>query len=329
MARPGRPKMPEKKLHASVHKFLEMLTSVRNAAHNTVMAYKRDIADFSEWMKEREGCVSKASTADISTYISDLMTSAGKGTKGDDNNASKRTAMRRLSALRQYYQFMIEEGQRQDDPTATIESPKMGRTLPKVLTEDEINKLISTAQAKKGPDGKRLVCLMELLYSTGMRVSEMVSLPMSAISNDRRSIIVVGKGNQERIVNINEPARRALTAYIDARDHFILPGREKLQQPWLFPSRTSETGHLTRQRFAQILKDLSDAAGMPQGKVSPHILRHAFATHMLSRGADLRAVQKMLGHADIATTQVYTHILSERKKQVVQEHHPLAKKQAS
>ncbi len=325
MARPGRPKLPEKKLHASVWRFLEYITSELNRAHNTVMAYKRDLADVSEWLRERDVTLPEATTGDLTTYVSDLTSTAGRGTKGDDNTASKRTVMRRLSALRQYYQFIIEEGAREDDPIIGIDSPKQTRTLPKILTENEVNNLIDTARNKKGPDGKRLVCLMEMLYSTGMRVSELVGVPISAISNDRRSIVITGKGNKERIAPISEPARRALSAYLDVRETFILPGREELQKGWLFPSRSSQTGHLTRQRFAQILAALANDSDVQSDKVSPHVLRHAFATHMLKRGADLRTVQKMLGHADIATTQIYTHIVGDQMKKTVQDHHPLAR----
>ena len=327
MARPGRPKQPEKELHATVWRFLEYISSELNRAKNTVMAYKRDLADVSEWLRERNIKLPTASTADLTTYISDLSSQPGKGTKGNSNKASKRTIMRRLSALRQYYQFIIEEGMRDDDPTSTIESPKQERTLPKVLSEKEINNLIETSHEKKGPDGKRLVCLMELLYSTGMRVSELVSMPVAAISNDMRSIVVSGKGDKERITPVSEPARRALKAYLDARDTFILPGREDKQKPWLFPSRSSQTGHLTRQRFAQILNELAEASNVDKSKVSPHVLRHAFATHMLKRGADLRTVQKKLGHADIATTQIYTRVVEDQMEKTVQDHHPLANKQ--
>lgn len=323
MARPGRPKLPQRPQHPTVDGFLNMLATERNAAQNTIFAYQRDLADISKYLEERNVTIDKARTDDLRQYLSHLSSLPDKGQNG---NVAVRTVARRLSAMRQYYQYLIGENQRKDDPTGAIDSPKQVRTLPKVLTEDQVTHLIATAAKKKGPDGKRLIALLEVLYATGLRVSELVGLPLSAISTDRRSIVIKGKSGKERVMPLSEPARRALNAYLEARQMHILPGREALQKKWLFPSRTSEKGHLTRQRFAQILKDLGDDAGMEAGAVSPHVLRHAFATHMLSRGADLRSVQKMLGHADIATTQIYTHLLSDKMKEMVKEHHPLAKK---
>jgi integrase/recombinase XerD len=326
MARPGRPRLPQRPQHPTVEGFLNTLASERNAAQNTVFAYQRDLADIAKYLEERNTTIDKARTDDLRQYLSHLSSLPDKGIHG---TVAVRTIARRLSAMRQYFQYLIGENNRKDDPTSTIESPKQIRTLPKVLSEDEVSNLITTAAKKKGPDGKRLIALLEVLYATGLRVSELVGLPVAAISADRRTIIIKGKSGKERAMPLSEPARRALNAYLDARHLFILPGRETVQKKWLFPSRTSEKGHLTRQRFAQILKDLGDDAGMAEGAVSPHVLRHAFATHMLSRGADLRSVQKMLGHADIATTQIYTHLLSDKLKEMVKEHHPLAKKDKS
>lgn len=322
MARPGRPKLPKTPLHQTVEAFLDMLSSERGAAMNTRQAYERDLADITKFLNKRNACVSTATTTDLKDYLKDLSNLPDKGTKGQ---VAVRTIARRLSAMRQYYQFLIGESKRQDDPTSSIDSPKQTRTLPKILSEEEVTKLISTAQKKKGPEGKRLVCLLEVLYATGLRVTELVGLPVSAISHDRRNIMIKGKGGKERIAPMSEPARRALNAYLEVRDHFMIPGREEAQKKWLFPSRTSEKGFLTRQRFAQILKDLALAAEVDEDRVSPHVLRHAFATHLLSRGADLRAVQKMLGHADITTTQIYTHIVNDKLKNIVQTHHPLAR----
>lgn len=322
MARPGRPKLPKKALHPTVDAFLNMLSSERGAALNTRQAYERDLADITRFLEKSGACISTATTADLKAYLTDLSNLPDKGTKGQ---VAVRTIARRLSAMRQYYQFLIGENKRQDDPTTSIDSPKQTRTLPKILSEEEVTKLISTAQKKKGPEGKRLVCLLETLYATGLRVTELVGLPLSAISHDRRNVIIQGKGGKERVAPMSEPARRALNAYLEVRDHFMIPGREETQKRWLFPSRTSEKGFLTRQRFAQILKDLAQAAEVDEDRVSPHVLRHAFATHLLSRGADLRAIQKMLGHADITTTQIYTHIVNDKMKNIVQTHHPLAK----
>lgn len=327
MARPGRPKLPKPDLHNSVDAFLDMLTAERGAADNTRQAYWRDLADVSVYLKkERKSDINIATTADLKAYIEHL--SKKMHTKGTNKSQiAVRTVARRLSALRQYYRFLVSENKRKDDPTSTIDSPKQGRTLPKTLTEAEVTRLIKVAGAGGGADSIRLVCLLEMLYATGLRVSELVGLPMTAINDDAQFMTIEGKGGRERMVPLSEPAQKALKDYLAVRQQFI-SGEDKTQAQWVFPSRTSEKGHLTRQRFAQLLKDLARDADMPEGKVSPHVLRHAFATHLLSRGADLRSVQKMLGHADIATTQIYTHILGEKLKKTVEEKHPMAKKTA-
>lgn len=216
-----------------------------------------------------------------------------------------------------------------NDPTATIESPKQTRTLPKTLSESEVDQLIKTAGESGTAESIRLVCLLEMLYATGLRVSELVGLPMSAIGEENQFIMVAGKAGRERMVPLTDPAQKALKDYMNVRKQFIGADEGGRQSSWLFPSRTSDSGHLTRQRFAQLLKDLARAAEVDEDRVSPHVLRHAFATHLLSNGADLRSVQKMLGHADIATTQIYTHIVGEGLKKTVDEKHPLAKKPAA
>ncbi len=326
MARPGRPAMPKPDLNPLVDKFLDMLTSERGAAMNTRHAYWRDLADVSLYLRsKRNSDIDKASTDDLKAYLKDL----GQKTHTKGVNKSQiavRTVARRLSALRQFYRFLVSENVRKDDPTSTIESPKQGRTLPKTLTENEVSTLIRTAASNGGSDSLRLVCLLEMLYATGLRVSELVGLPMSAISEDLQFLMISGKGGRERMVPISEPAQKALQKYTDVRPQFVSTDDKGRQTQWLFPSRTSDSGHLTRQRFAQLLKDLAREADLEADKVSPHILRHAFATHLLSNGADLRSVQKMLGHADIATTQIYTHILGEKLKKTVEEKHPLSKK---
>jgi integrase/recombinase XerD len=223
--------------------------------------------------------------------------------------------------MRQFFRFLYSEGVRGDDPTTTIESPRRGRPLPKLLSEQEVSQLLERARGKRGPEGMRLTALLETLYATGMRVSELVSLPLSAVARDPRYILVRGKGNKERLVPLSEPAREALNGYKSVRGQFC---RNGVESPYLFPSRGG-SGYLTRHRFAQLLKQLSTEAGIAPSKVSPHVLRHAFATHLLNRGADLRSVQQMLGHADIATTQIYTHVLDERLKSLVETHHPLAR----
>ncbi|MCB1650596.1 MAG: site-specific tyrosine recombinase XerD [Alphaproteobacteria bacterium] len=326
MARPGRPAMPKPDLHPLVDSFLDMLTTERGAAMNTRQAYWRDLADASLYLrKERNTDINKATTADLKAYLKDL--SEKIHVKGENKGKiAVRTVARRLSALRQFYRFMVSEDARQDDPTSGIESPKQGRTLPKTLSEAEVDQLIKTAGAAGTPESLRLVCLLETLYATGLRVSELVGLPMSAIGEENQFIVVAGKAGRERMVPLSDPAQKALKIYLDVRKRFIGTEGAANQEQWLFPSRTSDSGHLTRQRFAQLLKDLARAAEVDESRVSPHILRHAFATHLLSRGADLRSVQKMLGHADIATTQIYTHIIGENLDKTVQEKHPLSKK---
>ena len=239
---------------------------------------------------------------------------------------------RRLSALRQFYRFLVNEGLRQDDPSAGIDSPRQGRPLPKILSEQEVEALLTAARASKDAEGLRLTAMVELLYATGLRVSELISLRLAATQRDQRLLVVRGKGNKERMVPLSEAARRSLADYLAVRAAF-LPKRgrgkeaEPQDSPWLFPSRAA-SGHLTRHRVAQLLKDLASRAQLDPAKVSPHVIRHAFASHLLDHGADLRALQKMLGHADISTTQIYTHVLGERLKSLVQTHHPLAKKVA-
>lgn len=326
MARPGRPAKSKPDLHPLVDSFLDMLTTERGAAMNTRQAYWRDLADFSIYLRDKsiKNEVVDATTDEIKTYLKDLGNKIH--VKGQHRaQIATRTVARRLSALRQFYRYLISENVREDDPTSTIKSPKQTRTLPKTLSEAEVSSLITTAEKGTNAGSVRLVCLLEMLYATGLRVSELVGLPMSAIGEDMQFLMVAGKGGRERMVPISSTAQKALKSYMDVRKQFISPDDKSIQAQWLFPSRTSESGHLTRQRFAQLLKDLAEAAGIEQGRVSPHVLRHAFATHLLSNGADLRSVQKMLGHADIATTQIYTHIIGDKAKATVEEKHPLSK----
>jgi len=326
MARPGRPKLPKPNLHGSIDAFLDMLTAERGAAMNTRHAYWRDLADVSLYLRDqRKSDVDTATTADIKAYLEHLANKTHVKGK-NKSQIAVRTVARRLSALRQFYRYLVSENIRKEDPTTTIESPKQGRTLPKTMTESEVSNLIKTAAGQGGSDSIRLVCLLEMLYATGLRVSELVGLPISAIGEDTQFLMVDGKGGRERMVPLSDPAQKAMKDYMAVRPQFIGSENRSVQEKWLFPSRTSESGHLTRQRFAQLLKDLARAANMDEERVSPHILRHAFATHLLSRGADLRSVQKMLGHADIATTQIYTHIVGSGLKKTVDEKHPLAKK---
>ncbi len=325
MARPGRPALPKPDLHPLVDSFLEMLRGERGAAENTIQAYWRDLADVSLYLrKNRSTDVNVATTEDIQAYLKDL--SEKTHTKGNKTGKiAVRTVARRLSAMRQFFRFVISEDVRQDDPTSTIESPKQGRTLPKVLSEAEVTQLIKTAGIPGKPESVRLVCLIEMLYATGLRVSELVGLPMAAIGENNQFVMISGKAGRERMVPISDPAQKAMETYFNVRKQFIGVENRTNQEQWVFPSRTSDSGHLTRQRFAQLLKDLARAAEVDEDRVSPHVLRHAFATHLLRNGADLRSVQKMLGHADIATTQIYTHILGDDAKATVEEKHPLSK----
>lgn len=327
MARPGRPAMPKPDLHPMVDAFLDMLTTERGAAMNTRQAYWRDLADVSLYLRaEQSSDINTATTEQIKAYITHLgQKTHNKGV--NDGKIAVRTIARRLSALRQFYRFMISENAREDDPTSTIESPKQSRTLPKTLSTNEVDQLIATAAASDSAENLRLVCLLEMLYATGLRVSELVGLPMSALGEGCQFIMVAGKAGRERMVPLSDKAREALTGYLNIREqHMGMDEQRSLQEKYVFPSKTSGSGHLTRQRFAQLLKDLARAAKVDESRVSPHILRHAFATHLLSNGADLRAVQKMLGHADISTTQIYTHVIGDKLKETVEDKHPLAKK---
>ena len=294
-----------------VEAFLEMLMAERAAAANTIAAYRRDILGFVSFLAERGTAPEGASADDVRAY---LATASRAG-------INPRTAARRLSTLRQFYRFLASENIRPDDPTASIDSPKRGRALPKIMGEAEVEALLNAAASREGPEGARLAALLEVLYSTGLRVSELVGLPLAALGRDPRFMVVRGQGGKERMVPMGEKAEAALARYREARAHFLRGGRES---KWLFPSRGAG-GHLTRQRFAQLLKELALEAGLAPSKLSPHALRHAFATHLLNRGADLRSVQRLLGHADISTTQIYTHVLDDRLKSLVQTHHPLAR----
>jgi integrase/recombinase XerD len=293
-----------------VESFLEMLAAERGAAANTREAYKRDLTDFGKFLDRRGREIHGARTGDLRAYLERL----------NDTGMAPRTAARRLSALRQFHRFLFAEGLREDDPTTAIDSPRRGRSLPKVLSEAEVDRLLGAARERPGPEGARLTALLELLYATGLRVSELVGLPLSAVARDPRVLIVRGKGGKERMIPLSEPARDALKRYRVARAR----AGEASECKWLFPS-WGAAGHLSRQRVAQMLKQLALEAGIDPVKVSPHVLRHAFASHLLDHGADLRSVQKMLGHADISTTQIYTHVLSKRLKALVLEHHPLAR----
>jgi integrase/recombinase XerD len=296
--------------------YLDMLAAERGAGKNTLAAYGRDLADFAEHLAGAGRSIATASTEDLRAYLGDL---ARRG-------MTPATVARRLSAIRQLYRFLYAEGQRKDDPAAVLEGPKRVRALPKTLTLGEVDRLLRVATicdpAAPLPvrlRAARLACLVEMLYATGLRVSELVALPVSAARQDARVIVVRGKGNKERLVPLNDAAKRATAAYLAL---LAQSGRDA-KSKWLFPS-FGESGHLTRQHLARELKVLAAAAGLRAAQVSPHVLRHAFASHLLHNGADLRVVQTLLGHADISTTQIYTHVLEERLKSLVRDLHPLA-----
>jgi integrase/recombinase XerD len=297
--------------------FLDMLAAERGAGKNTLAAYGRDLADFTAHLAGRRS-VAKATTDDIRAYLGDL---AARGMQAT-------TVARRLSAIRQLYRFLYTEGQRRDDPAAVLEGPKRGRTLPKTLTLAEVDRLLRVAgefDPQAPPSVRlraaRLACLVELLYATGLRVSELVALPASAARRDARVIVVRGKGNKDRMVPLNDAAKQAMAQYLALVAE--ASGGRAAACKWLFPS-FGDSGHLTRQHFARELKALAGAAGLRPAQLSPHVLRHAFASHLLHNGADLRVVQTLLGHADISTTQIYTHVLEERLKSLVRDLHPLA-----
>jgi integrase/recombinase XerD len=295
--------------------FLEMMSAERGASPNTLSSYRRDLADYGAFIGKRGYDYASADTAIVRRYLNDI----------DDRGFAATTAARRLSAMRQLHQFLVAERIRGDDPTGIVDGPKRPARLPGVLSEAEVERLIETAEAQTvlpdlSPQGRlralRMYALIEILYATGLRVSELVGLPANALRPGVKIITVRGKGGHERIVPLTDKSRAAATAYLTARND--------PDDPWLFPS-IGESGHLTRQAFARDLKDLAAAAGIAAKRISPHVLRHAFASHLLQNGADLRVVQKLLGHADISTTQIYTHVLEERLRALVTEHHPLAK----
>jgi integrase/recombinase XerD len=297
-----------------VEAFLEMMSAERGAAANTLAAYRRDLEDYGRFV----GSFERARIGDIRAYLVDL----------DGRGFAAPSVARRLSAIRQFHRFLFSEGVRGDDPTGTLDGPRKPARLPKVLSEAEVDRLIETAATLAAREGlsageaaraRRLNALVELLYATGLRVSELVGLKASVVRGGARFFAIRGKGGHERIVPLSDKAREATAAYLAARK-----AAGAGDSPWLFPA-FSESGHLTRQAFGRDLKGLAAAAGIATARVSPHVLRHAFASHLLQNGADLRVVQQLLGHADISTTQIYTHVLEERLRTMVVANHPLAR----
>jgi integrase/recombinase XerD len=298
---------------AWVEAFLEMMAVERAAAKNTLTAYARDLADASVFLAGRGRDLADAAADEVEAYFAAL------GARG----LSPATAARRRASVRQFYRFVLGEGWRADDPSRRVEAPKKGRPLPKVLSREEMDRLIAAAAARDGAQGLRLACMVELAYASGLRISELTGLTLAALARDPAYLIVKGKGGKERLAPLNATARTAVKAYLEVRPSLLPPGDKA--NPWLFPSR-GKAGRLTPRRFAQLLDEAAAAAGIDPARVSPHVLRHAFATHLLEGGADLRVVQTLLGHADIGTTQIYTHVAGERLREVVQTKHPLARK---
>lgn len=301
--------------------FVEMMAAERGAAAKTLAAYGHDLECFSQHLGRRGQDCLTADREAVRAFLASLA----------DAGLAPSTAARRLSTLRQFFGFLQADGIRGDNPCVNVEGPRPRRPLPKVLSEGEVERLLAAALERTVKPGTikeqaaahRLLALIETLYASGLRASELVGLPLVAAAGDERFLLVRGKGGRERLVPLNEPARDTIKVYLDWRQFFIT-GHAGGTSPWLFPSSASG-GHLTRQRFAQLLKELAAEAGIAPSRVSPHVLRHAFASHLLNHGADLRAVQKMLGHADISTTQIYTHVLDERLRALVREGHPLAR----
>ena len=305
--------------------FLDMLAAEQGAGDNTLDAYRRDLTDFSGFLAGKSQSFVGAGTQSLRDYLGNL----------DARGFKSSSVARRLSAMRHLFRFLLNERIRQDDPAAILSGPKRGRGLPKVLSISDVDRLLTHAKALTEEAGTspqeqlraiRLYCLLEVLYATGLRVSELVALPLSAARSDARMIVVRGKGNKERLVPLNEASRRAMADYLAATEALKASKKKNAAaSKWLFPS-FGESGHLTRQHFARDLKELAASAGLAPRLVSPHVLRHAFASHLLHNGADLRIVQTLLGHTDISTTQIYTHVVEERLKSLVRDLHPLAER---
>jgi integrase/recombinase XerD len=294
-----------------IEAFLEMMAVERAASPHTLSAYGRDLADAEAFLRGRGLDLTRADGPDVEAYFAEL----------SPRGLSAATAARRRAAVRQFYRFALGEAWRTDDPARRVEAPRRGRSLPKVLTRGEVEGLLAAAEAREGAGGARLRCMIELLYASGLRISELLALPLNTLSRDPTHLIVRGKGGKERLAPLNDAARAAVKAYLEVRPAHLPPGDKA--NPWLFPSR-GKAGRLSSRRFAQLLDEAAIQAGIDPARISPHVLRHAFATHLLEGGADLRVVQKLLGHADIATTQIYTHVAVDRLSEVVHRAHPLA-----
>jgi integrase/recombinase XerD len=306
--------------HNWISRYAEAQAAELGAAENTRLSYGRDLLGFSEWLAKRGNAFEQAQRADVEAYLVDC----------EAEGLAQSTRARRLSSIKQLFRFAFEEGWRSDNPTLQIRGPGRTKRLPKTLSEEEVSQLLEAARGlgRNAFERARNTCLIEVLYATGMRASELVELPISAVRGDPRMLLVRGKGNKERMVPLSPPARDALKNWLILRDEVEEEARiAKGQKPsrFVFPSR-GKSGHLTRVGFYQLIKEIAVQAGISPDKVTPHVMRHAFATHLLAHGADLRAIQTLLGHADLSTTEIYTHVLDERLKELVLTHHPLAEK---
>lgn len=299
-----------------IEAFLDAQAAETDAARNTRLAYARDLRDYRDWLSTQRTKLSRAKKEDIERFLIHC----------EEQGLSRSTRARRLSAIRQFYRFAHEERWRRDNPAVEMKGPAREKRLPKTLSEEEVERLLKqTRRHGSKIDRIRNACMMELLYATGMRVSELVSLPLSAAKGKPRMLLIAGKGGKERLVPLSKPARKALRAWVALRDKDEEAARAQGEEPsrYLFPSR-GRSGHLSRHRFYMLVRELATAAGIPASQATPHVLRHAFATHMLAGGADLRTLQTLLGHTSIASTGIYTHVLEERKRDLVMEKHPLA-----
>ena len=292
--------------------FLEMMSAERGAAAHTLRAYAKDLEDAAAFLATRGSDLAAAAPEDLEAYFRSL---ASRGLAAS-------TAARRRSALRQFYRFVLDEGWREGDPTRRVASPRRGRPLPKILSRAEVERLIAAGVARDGADGARLGAMIELVYASGFRVSELVALPLAPFLKDSDHLIIRGKGGKDRLAPLSGAARRAVADYLPLRGAHLAKGMKG--SPWLFPSR-GRSGRLTARRFAQLLEAAAVDAGIDRARVSPHVLRHAFATHLLEGGADLRVVQTLLGHADVGTTQIYTHVTQDRLRALVERAHPLSR----
>lgn len=290
-----------------IDSFLSVIVAERGASARTVTSYGHDLEDLENFLKSHHQKLEKANNDVLTQYMQSVVR----------GGLSPRTQARRLSAIREFYRFLYSEGIRDDNPTDILDSPKIGKALPKYLTEEEVVSLLDAAEEKDF----RLKTMLEIVYASGMRVSELVSLPVSAVLHDNSMIMVTGKGNKQRMVPLDEPARRAIDKWLILREKNLRRGQKS---KWLFPSRSAKQGYVTRDAFFKALKNLAVSVGIDPHRVSPHVFRHSFASHLIAHNADLRSVQKMLGHADIATTEIYTHVMPERLKSLVETKHPLA-----